>query len=119
MQEFQVLSDGFAAEFGRAMGGVVNTVTRSGGNDLHGTAYWFWRNHSLEALDRYSAGLAVPEHRQTIGASVSGPLIRNKLFYFLNFDYTGRNFPAINRIQNGQISPDGNTIPASLCTATA
>lgn len=119
VQEFQVLSDGFAAEFGRAMGGVVNTVTRSGGNDLHGTAYWFWRNHSLEALDRYSAGLAVPEHRQTIGASVAGPLIRNKLFYFLNYDYTGRNFPAINRIQNGQISPDGNTIPASLCTATA
>lgn len=119
VQEFQVLSDGFAAEFGRAMGGVVNTVTRSGTNDVHGTAYWFWRNHSLEALDRYSGGLAVPEHRQTVGASLGGALKKDKLFYFLNYDYTGRNFPALNRIVNASIAPDGYNIPASLCTATA
>src|SRR6266568_1283999 len=54
VQEFQVLSDGFSAEFGRAMGGVVNTVTRSGGNDVHGAGYWFFRNRSLNATDRYA-----------------------------------------------------------------
>ena len=54
VQEFQVLSNGYAAEFGRASGGVINTVTRSGSNDLHGTAYWFFRNRSLNARDRYA-----------------------------------------------------------------
>ena len=54
VQEFQVLSDGFTAEFGRAMGGVVNTVTRSGGNATHGTAYEFFRNRTLNATDRYA-----------------------------------------------------------------
>ena len=49
VQEFQVLSNGFSAEFGRAMGGVINTVTKSGGNALHGTGYWFFRNRTLEA----------------------------------------------------------------------
>ena len=56
VQEFQVMSDGFSAEFGRAMGGVINTVTRSGTNDYHGTAYWFFRNRTLNAPDRYAAG---------------------------------------------------------------
>src|SRR5205085_6465187 len=54
VQEFQVLSDGFSAEFGRAMGGVVNTVTRSGGNAVHGSGYWYFRNRTLNAADRYS-----------------------------------------------------------------
>ena len=47
VQEFQVLSNGFSAEFGRAMGGVINTVTKSGGNSTHGTGYWFFRNRTL------------------------------------------------------------------------
>ncbi len=120
VQEFQVLSDGFSAEFGRAMGGVVNTVTRGGANDTHGTAYLFWRNHELEALDRYSNGVAVPEHRETVGGSLGGAIKKDKLFYFTNFDYTGRNFPGLNRIVNNTITdPTGNTIPAANCTATA
>ncbi|MBA3976488.1 MAG: hypothetical protein C0504_19960 [Candidatus Solibacter sp.] len=52
VQEFQVLTNGYSAEFGRASGGVINTVTRIGGNDVHGTAYWFFRNRSLNARDR-------------------------------------------------------------------
>ena len=54
VQEFQVVSSNFSAEYGRAMGGVVNTVTRSGSNGLHGTAYWFFRNRTLDARDRYA-----------------------------------------------------------------
>src|SRR5207247_6612502 len=70
VQEFQVLSDGFSAEFGRAMGGVVNTVTRSGGNTVHGTAYWFFRNRTLNATDRYANGINAPEWRHHAGASL-------------------------------------------------
>src|SRR5687768_3009109 len=62
VQEFQVLTNGYSAEFGRASGGVINTVTRSGSNDIHGTGYWFFRNRSLNAKDRYAA-INPPEWR--------------------------------------------------------
>jgi hypothetical protein len=120
VQEFQVLADGFSAEFGRAMGGVVNTITRSGTNDLHGTGYWFFRNRTLEAADRYANGLKGPEYRHTAGFSLGGPIQKDKLFYFINYDYTNRNFPGLNRIVNNSLTdPTGNYIPASNCTATA
>ena len=73
VQEFQVVSSNFLAEFGRASGGVVNTVTRSGGNDLHGTAYWFFRNRSLNATDVTAHGINPPEWRHQAGASVGDP----------------------------------------------
>ena len=119
VQEFQVLSNGFSAEFGRAMGGVVNTVTKSGSNDVHGTGYWFFRNRTLNARDRYSNGFNPPEWRHTAGASVGGAIKKDKLFYFVNFDYTDRNFPGQNRIVNKTITdPTGNFIPAANCVAT-
>jgi len=119
VQEFQVLSNGFSAEFGRAMGGVVNTVTKSGSNDVHGTGYWFFRNRTLEAADRYSNGIKAPEWRHTAGASIGGPIKNDKLFYFVNFDYTNRNFPGQNRIVNNTITdPTGNFIPAANCDPT-
>src|SRR6266849_1156287 len=54
VQEFQVIAAGYLPEFGRASGGVINTVTRSGSNDVHGTAFWFFRNRTLNARDRYA-----------------------------------------------------------------
>jgi Carboxypeptidase regulatory-like domain/TonB dependent receptor len=120
VQEFQVLSNGFSAEFGRAMGGVINTVTKSGANDMHGTGYWFFRNRTLEAADRYSNGVKTPEWRHTAGFSLGGPLKKDKVFYFINYDYTDRSFPGQNRIVNNSLTDaSGNTIPASNCTATA
>jgi outer membrane receptor for ferrienterochelin and colicin len=119
VQEFQVLSNGFSADYGRAMGGVINTVTKSGGNDVHGTGYWFFRNRTLEATDRYANGLKAPEYRHTAGASLGGPIKKDKLFYFVNFDYTNRNFPGQNRIVNNTVTdPTGNFIPAANCVAT-
>src|SRR5947209_14670652 len=117
VQEFQVLSNGFSAEFGRAMGGVINTVTKSGQNDTHGTAYWFFRNRTLEATDRYANGFNLPEWRHTAGASLGGPIKKDKVFYFANFDFTDRSFPGLNRIVNNSLTdPTGNFIPASNCT---
>ena len=60
VQEFQVVTSNFLAEYGRASGGVINTVTRSGGNDLHGTAYWFFRNRTLSATDITARGVNPP-----------------------------------------------------------
>lgn len=120
VQEFQVLSNGFSAEFGRAMGGVINTVTRSGTNATHGTLYWFFRNRTLNATDRYANGLNAPEWRHQAGASLGGALKKDKLFYFGNFETVKRNFPGQNRIVNNNLTdPTGNFIPVSSCTATA
>src|ERR1043166_2705275 len=120
VQEFQVLSDGFSAEFGRAMGGVVNTVTRSGGNNVHGTGFWFFRNRTLNATDRYANGLNAPEWRHQVGGTIGGPIQRDKLFYFFNTEIVRRNFPAINLIKNTNFSdPTGSFVVPSTCTAPA
>ena len=73
--------------------------TRSGTNDVHGTGYWFFRNRSLNARDPYAA-INPPEWRHQFGASLGGPMIKDKLFYFFNVEITRRNFPGFNRIIN-------------------
>jgi len=94
VQEFQVISNNFAAEYGNAMGGVINTVTKSGQNQVHGTGYWFFRNRTLNARDRYA--LFNPQDiRHQSGASLGGAIVKDKLFYFFNYEATRRNFPAI------------------------
>ncbi len=107
VQEFQVVSNAYSAEFGRALGGVVNTVTRSGSNDVHGTAYWFFRNQDFNARDRY-ATINPSETRHQAGGSIGGAIKRDKLFYFLNTEIVRRDFPAINRIiSNALTNPSG------------
>lgn len=101
VQEFQVLTSGYSAEFGRATGGVVNTVSKSGGNTIHGTGYWFFRNQDFNARDRYAA-INPLETRHQAGGSLGGPIKKDKLFYFGNFDITRRDFPLISSILNPQ-----------------
>jgi hypothetical protein len=107
VQEFQVLSSNFAAEYGKAMGGVINTVTKSGTNDLHGTAFWFFRNRTLNARDRY-ATVNPPEYRHQTGGTLGGKIIKDKLFYFLSTEIQRRSFPISSSvirpgvIENGQ-----------------
>jgi hypothetical protein len=109
VQEFQVVSSNVTAEFGRASGGVVNTVTRSGTNDIHGTAYWFFRNRTLNARDRY-ATVNPPEVRHQAGASIGGPIKKDKLFYFLNTEVQRRSFPmASSLVKSGLIDSNAQT----------
>ena len=79
VQEFQVVSSNYSAEYGRAMGGIVNTVTKSGSNQLHGTAYWFYRSTGFEARDPLS-GLVQSERRNQAGGSLGGAIKKDKLF---------------------------------------
>ena len=97
VQEFQVVSNNYSAEFGHAMGGVVNTVTRSGSNDFHGTAYWFFRNQDFNARDPF-ATINPVERRDQFGGSAGGKIIKDKLFYFFNYEGTRRDFPLIANI---------------------
>ncbi|HEY1337885.1 MAG TPA: carboxypeptidase regulatory-like domain-containing protein, partial [Bryobacteraceae bacterium] len=95
VQEFQVLSSSYSAEYGRASGGIINTVTRSGSNSQYGTAYWFFRNRSLNARDPHSA-INPPEWRHQAGGSLGGKIVPDKLFYFVNFEAHRRHFPLVN-----------------------
>jgi Carboxypeptidase regulatory-like domain len=85
IQEFQVVTSGGQAEFGRALGGYVNMVTRSGGNTLHGDAYLYFRNQRLDAANALSQ-TALPLTEAQYGASLGGPVVHNKTFYFANFE---------------------------------
>jgi hypothetical protein len=107
VQEFQVVSSNYAAEFGKASGGVVNTVTRSGSNNYHGSAYEFYRTATLAAIDRSTVnglapkGINPPEWRHTAGLSIGGPIVKDKLFFFFNGELFRRNAPAVSSNLNG------------------
>jgi hypothetical protein len=90
IKEYQVSSSNYSAELGQAAGGVVNAVTKSGGNDFHGDLFYYLRYPSFNALDSYSKshGLyAQPIHQwQQFGGSAGGAIIKDKLFYFGTYD---------------------------------
>jgi outer membrane receptor protein involved in Fe transport len=94
VQEFQVVSTNFSAEYGRAMGGVVNTVTKSGTNQYHGGAFYFFRSTGFNARDTFAA-FNPSEHRIQTGAFGGGSIVKDKLFFFLSADITRRIFPMV------------------------
>jgi hypothetical protein len=117
VQEFQVVSANVSAEYGRAMGGVVNTVTKSGGNQVHGTAFYYLRSTGFDAHDPYAA-INPSERRFQTGGSVGGAIVKNKLFYFLSADITRRNFPFVDSyVRSGVVDPVAQTWVG--CTASA
>lgn len=98
VQEFQVNSNSYSAELGRAGGAVVNVITKSGSNAFHGAAFEFYRDQSLNANDpiaKQNAVLAnkpIPVkskyHFNQFGGNLGGPIVKDKLFFF--FDYDGQ-----------------------------
>jgi len=94
IQEFQVTQSNFLPEFGRSAGGGINAVVRSGGNDFHGDGFWYFRNQSFSARDPL-ASINPDERRDQFGGSVSGPILKDKLFYFINYEQQKRNFPLV------------------------
>jgi outer membrane receptor for ferrienterochelin and colicin len=85
VKEFQVVATGASAEFGRTAGGVINVITKSGTNDIHGSAFYFQRLEALTA--NTSDGKPLKGfHREQYGATIGGPLRKDKAFYFLAFE---------------------------------
>jgi hypothetical protein len=85
--EFQVQTGIFPAEYGRASGGQVNVVTKSGGNAFHGSAYEFLRNDRLDARPFNLPTPTLPKYRRNqFGATMGGPAIRSKLFWFFSYE---------------------------------
>ena len=99
--------------------GLSITVTKSGSNLFHGTAYWFFRNQAFNARDRY-ATFNPDESRHQFGASVSGAIVKDKLFFFLNADLTRRNFPMVDSINtSGVVDPNAQAFIGCGSPATA
>jgi hypothetical protein len=141
--EFKIITSNFSAEYGRVGGGVINVAMRSGTNQFHGTAYEFLRNTDLNAIGYiFGARPATFEkptlHRNQFGATIGGPIVKNKLFFFgdyegfrqlqgyLNFytlpDATERQgiLPAtvVNPL-NGTVYPAGTQIPMTAFASAA
>ena len=95
VKEFQVVATGASAEFGRTAGGVINVITKSGTNDIHGSAFYFQR---LEALTANTSDGKPLEgfHREQYGATVGGPFRKDKAFYFLAFEGIRENLERAN-----------------------
>lgn len=98
IKEFNVTTAVYSAEFGRAAGGVVNAVTKSGTNEMHGDLFYFIRDQSFLAGDPIANASGQPkpeERRQQFGGSFGGPIVKEKLFFFLDYDQQKHNFPAV------------------------
>ncbi len=107
VREFQVNTSNYSAEFGRAAGGVVNTVTKSGTNEFHGSAFYYLRDNKFGARNAFSfRTIATPTGPQTFalkpedvrhqfGGSLGGPVVKDKLFFFFSYDQQRRNFPGV------------------------
>ena len=85
VNEFQVVTSGGQAEFGRALGGYVNVVTKSGSNTFHGDMYLYLKNQRLNA-DNALAHMALPVTQAQYGVSLGGPIVRERTFYFGNLE---------------------------------
>jgi outer membrane receptor protein involved in Fe transport len=112
VREFQVNSNAYSAEFGRAGGGVINTVTKSGTNDFHGSVFWFYRDQSMNANDPVNKLYGLPKspfHFNQFGATLGGPIRRDRLFFFINYEGLRSNIPNgvfLNLPAGFQFSPD-------------
>src|SRR6185436_9860992 len=96
IKEFQVGVSNMPAEFGRAAGGTVNAVTKSGTNAVTGEGFYFLRDKAFQARDPFVAQEfwdQIDEHRQQFGGAVGGPIKRDRIFFFGSYDQQVRSFP--------------------------
>ncbi len=90
VQEFQVLTNGYSAEYGQASGGVINIITKSGTNQFHGSVYGYLRNRYLQATNPFSNVYQPGYTRVQTGLTLGGPIKKDRTFYFFSFETTRR-----------------------------
>lgn len=106
IREFQILTNSYSAEFGRVGGGILNAVTMTGTNTLRGSGFYYLRDAAFGAINAFATEKP-DDRRQQFGATVGGPIVQNKLFYFLNTDnqrhsnpFTARSGSALSNVAN-------------------
>jgi len=111
IDQFQVVTSGGIAEFGRASGGVVNILTKSGTNDLRGSLYGFFRNQRFDARNPLAPTKDLLTQAQ-YGGTIGGPLRRERTFFFSNFEQTRRNYSAVLTISPAAVNSINNRLRA-------
>ncbi len=114
VREFNVLTDTYSAEYGKRSGAQVNVVTQSGTNSLHGSAFEFLRNSALDAKNYFDQGSIPPFRRNQFGGAAGGPIKKDKLFVFGNFE----GFQQSLALSNVTVVPDANVRLGQLPNAT-
>ncbi len=118
VQEFQVNRNSFSAEFGFTAGTAVNVITKSGTNDFHGSAYFYYRSDKTAAKERFIPSFLPPgtrAYQQQVypGFTFGGPIVKNKFFFFTNYERQQLDLPRFrNYTGNAQLQPSG--LQASL-----
>ena len=123
VREFQVNTSNYSAEYGRAAGGVGNTVTKSGTNEFHGQLYYYLRDNKYGARNprgfnpQTGAALKPVDKRHQFGGAIGGPIVKDKAFFFFSYEKQKRNFPAIAQFDTGTFL-NVLTTPATVTTLT-
>src|SRR6266446_6197672 len=123
VQEFQLILSNYNAEYGRATGGVINIVTKGGGNEFHGDAFGFFRNKAFQARNAFSGqvdptGKLDPIKqaytRTQSGLTFGGPLKKDKTFYFFSYEYTQREETGFSSIGADKFGMQDVTLPTPI-----
>jgi hypothetical protein len=122
IEEFSVITSNYEADYGKTSGGVVNAITRSGTNQIHGSGYEFLRNSKLDAKNYFDVGNIPPFKRNQFGGTIGGPIVKNHTFFFADFEAirqskgitTVATVPSLNA-RNGNLST--GTVPVDPSAA--
>ncbi len=101
VQEFQIITNSYAAEYGRAAGGVVNIITRSGSNDFHGDVFGYLRNRNFQAVNPFSTVTNPAYTRVQAGVAFGGAIKKDKTFYYFAYEVTRRHETGFSSIGQG------------------
>jgi Carboxypeptidase regulatory-like domain len=101
VQEFQIVTNSYAAEYGRAAGGVVNIITRSGSNNFHGDIFGFLRNRNFQAVNPFSTVPNPAYTRVQAGAAFGGPIKKDKTYFYFAYEITRRHETGFSSIGQG------------------
>jgi len=132
VQEFRVVNNSFGAEYGRALGGIVNIVTRSGSNEIHGSVYDYLQNSATDARSLLQPAPLPDELRENqFGGTLGGPVVKDKTFFFMNYEghrrgasptYAPDLYNQITDIDLAKnylgLSPEGCTLTPAQCTGS-
>ena len=124
VEEFSVLTSNYSAEYGRTSGGVVNAITRSGTNQFHGGVYEFLRNSALDAPNFFDRGNIPPFRRNQFGADAGGPIRKDKVFVFADYEGIRQSLGVTNvdtvpstAARGGTLCSAPDTMPACVPTS--
>jgi outer membrane receptor protein involved in Fe transport len=128
VREFQVNTSNYSAEYGRAGGGVINTVSKSGTNEFHGQGFYYIRDNKWAARNPSAflpGNIPIKPHdrRQQFGGAVGGPIVRDKAFFFFTYDQQKRTFPVVLTTSNptllNPVTLVNPTAAGRACTTSA